>query len=147
MYPPGHFAIGYFSGVLYRRMTGKDFNLILIWVFSLLPDLDLFIPGVVHRGPTHSVVVALLFFAPVWYFYRNSGSYLVSLLSHSLIGDYFTANGCQLFWPLDVGWFRSEYALCFGNVVLIYLEGFLFLVMLGLLSVKRFGLFSRVTDE
>ena len=147
MYPPGHLALGYFSGVLYRRMTGKDFNLIVIWAFSLLPDLDLFIPGVVHRGPTHSVVVALLFFAPVWYFYRDSLSYLFSLLSHSLIGDYFTAAGCQLFWPLDLGWFRYEYALCSENVMLLYLEGFLFLVMLGLLGRRRLGLFSRVSDE
>ena len=145
MYPPGHLALGYFSGVLCKRVTGKDYNLVVIWVFSLLPDLDLFIPGVVHRGPTHSVVVALLFFAPVLYFYRGGLSYLVSLLSHSLIGDYFTASGCQLFWPLSAVWFRYEYALCSMSGVLIYLEGFLFIVMLGFLVVERFGLFRMET--
>ena len=143
MYPPGHLALGYFSGVLYKRMTGKDFNLVVIWVFSLLPDLDLFIPGVVHRGPTHSVVVALLFFAPVLYFYRGGLPYLVSLLSHSLIGDYFTAYGCQLFWPLSGVWFRYEYSLCSMRGALFYIEGFLFVVMVGLLVVERFGFFRK----
>ena len=143
MYPPGHLALGYFSGVLCKRVTGKDFNLVVIWVFSLLPDLDLFIPGLVHRGPTHSVVVALLFFAPVLFFYRGSLSYLVSLLSHSLIGDYFTASGCQLFWPFASSWFRYEYALCSRNVVLFYLEVFMFLVMLAFLAVERFGFFRQ----
>ncbi len=69
MYPPGHMALGYFSGFLYKKMTGKDFNLIVIWIFSLLPDLDLFIPGLVHRGPTHSVVFALLVLAIALFFF------------------------------------------------------------------------------
>ncbi len=140
MYPPGHLALGYFSGFLYKKITGKDFNLIVIWVFSLMPDLDLFIPGVVHRGPTHSIVFALLFFAPVLYFYRDSWPYLVSLLSHTLIGDYFTANGCQLIWPINASWFRYEYALSPGNIMLLYLEGFLFITMLGFLAAERISL-------
>jgi len=143
VYPPGHLALGYFSGVLCKRVTGKDFNLGVIWVFSLLPDLDLFVPGLVHRGPSHSVVVALLFFAPVLYFYLGSLPYLVSLLSHSLIGDYFTAYGCQLFWPFASSWFRYEYALCSSSGVLFYVEGFLFAVMLGFLAVERFGGFWK----
>lgn len=140
MYPPGHLALGYFSGVLYKRVTGKNFNLGVIWVFSLLPDLDLVVPGLVHRGPSHSVVVALLFF------YRGSLPYLVSLLSHSLIGDYFTAFGCQLFWPFASSWFRYEYALCSSGGVLFYVEGFLFVVMVGFWLWSGLG-FSRRRHE
>ncbi len=67
---------------------------------------------------------------------------MVSLLSHSLIGDYFTANGCQLFWPINAAWFRYKYALPPNSITLFYLEALLFIVMLGFLVTARIGIFN-----
>ena len=147
MYLPGHMALGFFSGFLYKKITGKDFNLIVIWIFSLLPDLDLLVPGLVHRGPTHSVVVVLLVFAIVLFLYRDGVPYVVSLLSHSLIGDYFTANGCQLFWPFNGAWFSYRYALSPSSSALFYLEAFLFILMLGFMAADRTEIFTKAPDK
>jgi membrane-bound metal-dependent hydrolase YbcI (DUF457 family) len=133
-------ALGYFSGIPFKKITGKNFNLIGIWKFSLLPDLDLLIPGLLHRGPTHSAVLALFVLVIALFLYRDGVPYIISLLSHSLIGDYFTANGCQILWPINAAWFKYEYTLSPNGSTLFYLEAFLFIVMLVFMAVERSGI-------
>ena len=140
MYPLGHMALGYFSGFLFKKITGKNFNLFVIWTFSLLPDLDLLIPGLIHRGPTHSIVLALFVLVIALFLYRDSVPYMISLLSHSLIGDFFTAYGCQILWPINVAWFKYEYALSPNGSTLFYMEAFLFIVMLVFIAAERSGM-------
>ena len=65
MYPVGHIALGYLAGILASRITREEFNTPLIWIVSLLPDLDLFIPFLEHRGPTHSIIIAVIAFTPI----------------------------------------------------------------------------------
>ena len=38
----------------------------LVWASSLLPDLDLLIPGNNHMGPTHSIIFAIAVFLPLF---------------------------------------------------------------------------------
>ncbi len=68
MFPPGHFALGYFAAVMAKRVNNSKFNVAIVWGISILPDIDCFIPGLVHRGPTHSAVMAIFLFIPVLFF-------------------------------------------------------------------------------
>ena len=110
MYPLGHVALGYLSGKIAAEFNKKDFNTLLIWIVSVSPDFDILIPNLAHRGPSHSAISAIAIFIPILIFNKNGLPYLVALLSHSLIGDYFTAYGCKLFWPLSDEWFVYDRA-------------------------------------
>jgi membrane-bound metal-dependent hydrolase YbcI (DUF457 family) len=54
-----------------------------------------------HRGPTHSLLIAIIIFLPL--LLRRTGKtaipYFLALVQHALIGDYVTG-GAQLLWPL-----------------------------------------------
>jgi membrane-bound metal-dependent hydrolase YbcI (DUF457 family) len=64
--------------------------------------MDLLIPGLEHRGPTHSLVLSILIFVPFFVYYgKKATPYFVALVQHSLIGDYLTGGGIQLLWPLN----------------------------------------------
>jgi membrane-bound metal-dependent hydrolase YbcI (DUF457 family) len=81
-------------------------------VLSILPDIDIFydfITGAqIHRGPTHSIVVATLAFIPVFiYFGKQAIPYFLALISHPLIGDFFIGGHLQLLWPIS----SNEYGL------------------------------------
>lgn len=129
MYPLGHFGLAYFLVTLVRRFIGEDYSLPVIFVASVLPDVDvLFSAYLVHRGPTHSVVVMTVLFVPVYLCLRRGLPYYFALLSHSLIGDYFTAYGVQLFWPLSEDWYRASSIL--RGVELAGVEYGLFTLML-----------------
>jgi hypothetical protein len=59
-----------------------------------------FHPHLQHRGPTHSLITALIAFIPIFTIYhKKAAPYLIALASHSLIGDYITGQ-TQLLWPL-----------------------------------------------
>lgn len=69
-------------------------------VLSVIPDIDILIPFLEHRGPTHSIITALIIFIPVFAIYRRKAApYFLALASHSLIGDYIAGGRTQLFWP------------------------------------------------
>lgn len=58
-----------------------------------------------HRGPTHSIITFTVLMIPFFVIYRKQAvPYYAALLSHSLIGDFFTG-GIELFWPVSHGWF------------------------------------------
>jgi len=137
MYPPGHFALGYFSGKIISRFTGEEINIPIIWFISILPDIDILLPFLKHRGPTHSIIIAALLSLPFLLKYRKGYSYFAALASHSLIGDYFTAYGCQLLWPITLIWFKAEPPfLINGNFELI-IEVSLFALMFIIILLKH----------
>jgi membrane-bound metal-dependent hydrolase YbcI (DUF457 family) len=81
-------------------------------VLSVLPDIDLIINFLfnveIHRGPTHSIIMAILVFIPFFVLYRQKAvPYFVALASHSLIGDFLIGGQIQLLWPLST----NEYGL------------------------------------
>lgn len=78
-----------------------ELNIPLVLALSVIPDADTVVQFTNHRGPTHSIIVALIIFAPILFVYRKKAlPYLIALIQHSLIGDYFTGGGIQLLWPL-----------------------------------------------
>ena len=60
-----------------------------------------------HRGPTHSLLTITVLMIPFFVVYRKQAiPYYAAMLSHVLIGDYFTG-GIELFWPISHGWFGA----------------------------------------
>ena len=120
----GHMALGYFAARATRGITKYDFSLLWVWLISVSPDIDVLIPFLIHRGPTHSLAAILVFLVPVLLFRREWLPYVAGFGSHALIGDLitgtFSAPGSMLFWPfsssfVDVGvYVRMEVRLRWG---------------------------------
>ncbi len=51
MYAVGHFALGYLTGKVAAKSLDVKINLPLLFLASVFPDIDILIPGLVHRGP------------------------------------------------------------------------------------------------
>ena len=84
-------------------------NVALVFFLSVIPDVDIFLEHltfIAHRGPLHSVVLAFIVFVPLFIIYRRKAiPYFVALISHPLIGDFFTGGQLQLLWPLSRQYF------------------------------------------
>jgi membrane-bound metal-dependent hydrolase YbcI (DUF457 family) len=131
MFAMGHIALGYLLGRTTSKITGVNLRLPLIVFLSILPDLDLFIPFLVHRGPTHSIFFAITLFIPFFVIgMRKSLPYFSSLVSHSLVGDAVTRRGCQLFWPFSFNWFSYPLTLRMGSLQELSIELILFSIAL-----------------
>lgn len=73
----------------------------LIFIASIIPDIDLLIPGLKHRGPTHSIIIcSVLLISTLLLFGKKVTPYFIALAQHSLVGDFVTG-GAQLLWPLS----------------------------------------------
>ena len=112
MFAVGHVALAYLLGKGSARLLKVDFNIPLIVTLSIIPDIDIlfeFLLGSsIHRGPTHSIITAILIFIPFFLLYRQKATpYFAALASHSLIGDFLIGGQIQLLWPLST----NEYGL------------------------------------
>ena len=137
MYAVGHIALGHIVGRIFGRLTGDEANIPLVWSLSVVPDLDLLFRGLDHRGPSHSLVVALAVFAPfLLYKFRKSIVYLAVLTAHTVIGDYFTGEVMML-WPFSHENFVFQYTISMENPLEVYLELAFFVVFLGVFVLKR----------
>lgn len=133
----GHIALGYITGKIVSKATDQSINIPVIWILSLLPDIDSLIPGLQHRGPTHSIIVALIIFTPIFIIAsRKAAPYFAALASHSLIGDYLTGK-TQLFWPLSLEWLEYERSMRMGSTLELSIEFALFAVMIAILILSR----------
>jgi len=126
----GHFALGYFAAVFSSRITREEFFLPLVLMFSILPDVDVFILGLEHRGPSHSLILALVLFLPFIILNGKGFPYFAALASHSLIGDYLTNRGCQMLWPVSSEWVVASFAFNTSPITM-GLELSLFVLMVG----------------
>jgi len=136
----GHLALGYISGKATSKLLNVNANIPLLFVASIIADIDLLIPGLEHRGPTHSIILFLaIAFPAILVWKKQSLPYLVALASHPLLGDYLTnpsaIKGVQLFFPLSSSWFSggSEAA----SLTYVYVELALFIVLLTLMLTTR----------
>ena len=131
MYPFGHFGLAYFYVIILSYFVKEDYTILLVFLVSVLPDFDfLFVPFITHRGPTHSIVVMVLLFFPIYIFFKQGLSYFVAVLSHSLIGDYITAYGVKLFWPLTNEFYLAPRPFQINGYNLVLIEGFLLFLMI-----------------
>ena len=143
----GHIALGYITGKIVSKATDQSINIPAIWTLSLLPDIDLLIPYLQHRGPTHSIIVALIIFTPLFIIASwKAAPYFASLASHSLIGDYLTGR-TQLFWPLSLEWFEYERAMRLRSALELYTEFALFAVMIAILVLSRNLVHTRACNK
>ena len=106
MFAVGHMAIAYLLGKGSSKVLRAKFNIPLLLVLSILPDVDIiydfFTGSDLHRGPTHSIVVSLIAFIPLFIIYRKQAiPYFLALISHPLIGDFFIGGRVQLLWPFS----------------------------------------------
>ncbi len=105
MFAVGHLSLGYLTAKGSGRLLKQEINLPLAFALSLLPDIDIIIPGLEHRTITHSVIISILAFIPIFTFFKTRAiPYFIALAQHSLIGDFITGGtnlqGTQLLWPI-----------------------------------------------
>ena len=102
MYAVGHFALGYLTGKIASKQLKVNIKFPLLFFASVFPDIDIFVPGLEHRGPLHSVVLFCILFIPLFFLYKKRAvPYFVALIQHMIIGDYLTG-GVQLLWPVSM---------------------------------------------
>lgn len=137
MFAVGHMAIAYLLGKGSSKPLRVKFNIPILLVLSILPDVDIIFDYLtnsqIHRGPTHSIVVATLAFIPFFIIYRKRAiPYFLALISHPLIGDFFIGGRLQLFWPLSTNEYGlhelGSYYIGIFNPVNIALELTLFVI-------------------
>ena len=93
--------MGYILGKTSSKLAKVKVNMPLLFAASVLPDVDLLLRFVMHRGPTHSFITITVLMIPFFVVYgKKAIPYYVAILSHILIGDFFTG-GVELFWPLS----------------------------------------------
>jgi membrane-bound metal-dependent hydrolase YbcI (DUF457 family) len=103
MFAVGHLSLGYLFAKGSAKLLKKEINLPLVFVLSLIPDIDILIPMVQHRTITHSIITCTVAFLPFLLIYgTKSIPYFVALAQHSLVGDFIAGGtqGTQLLWPL-----------------------------------------------
>ena len=125
-------ALAYLLSKASAKLLKVNMNVPLILVLSVLPDIDIifnFIFNIeIHRGPTHSVISAILVFIPFFILYRQKAvPYFAALVSHSLIADFLIGGQLQLLWPLSPNEFGFTFIAIDGSVN-IALEFTLFVI-------------------
>ncbi|RJQ80136.1 MAG: metal-dependent hydrolase [Desulfobacteraceae bacterium] len=131
--PLGHTAIAWAAFETARKPDScgsRIATFIFVAVLANLPDLDILIGllvngngGSFHRGPTHSLLFALLagYLASragrVWHRIPQLNFALCALLifSHVAADMLFTASAVSLFWPLELHW--SPLSSGWGGVI------------------------------
>jgi hypothetical protein len=134
-------ALAYILGKTSGKLLKVNFSIPLILVLSIIPDIDIifayFLSSPLHRGPTHSLIMATLFFIPFFIIYRQKAApYFVALASHSLIGDFLIGGQVQLLWPLSASEFGLPYINIYSSVNII-LEFTLFVIALIVMLTTR----------
>jgi membrane-bound metal-dependent hydrolase YbcI (DUF457 family) len=104
--------LGYLVAKLTAQATETRMNIPLVLTLSVIPDIDILLPFVEHRGPFHSIVMATVIFVPILVLYGKGGfPYYAALVQHSLLGDYISGGRVQLLWPLTRGFFGIEISI------------------------------------
>lgn len=120
--PLGHTAIGLAAYELSTNHNSERFSLksiIILTVLANMPDFDVVVGllikcngNVFHRGPSHSIIFALIvgFLASrAWKVSSqipriNFGVCFLIILSHVLADFFFTLSPVSFFWPFEVNW-------------------------------------------
>ena len=136
MYRHGHTGVGLtlYAPVAYAALSAGQFELAtagfvgMVWL-AMVPDLDMRIPGLSHRGPTHTllfaVVVGLVCGAGGWVVGTEVAGFgprvlagfgalvgTLSVLAH-LLADWLTPMRIAPLWPLSSE--RYSLSLCYAS--------------------------------
>lgn len=108
-YAVGHMSLGYVIGKLAAKILRTEINIPLVFALSVIPDVDILIPFVEHRGPTHSILAAFIVFIPIFTVYgKKAIPHLLAIVQHPLIGDFFAGGRIQLLWPITTHQYGME---------------------------------------
>lgn len=119
-YAVGHLALGYLSGKATSKLLNVNVNIPLLFVTSVISDVDLLIPGLEHRGPAHSLIIFLLLFLPAFILYgKRAVPYVIAVTQHSIPGDYLTGEGIQLLWPITTKWYGTGISMISPTIILL----------------------------
>lgn len=109
MFAVGHLALGYLIGKASSKILNTKVTPSLIFLFAVLPDIDLFIPFLRHRGPTHSITALIItLILTSLLIGRKAIPYSIVYLQHLIPGDYLADGGIQLLWPINKQWYSLE---------------------------------------
>jgi hypothetical protein len=135
MFTVGHLALGYLTGKATSRLLDLDVNIPLLLVAAVIPDIDMVIPGLEHRGPAHSIILLTLVLIPAFIKYRRKAApYYIALIQHPLVGDFLTdGQGPQLLWPITTA--NYGLGLPMQTVASVSLE---WLVFIGCIAVMLY---------
>ena len=137
MFAVGHTALGYLAAKITNRATKQNPNIPIIWTLSVLPDIDFLIPGIQHRGPTHSILLLLIAFTPLIIIKKEKiAPYLAAALTHTLIGDLPTG-AVQLLWPLSTKWIGYPMKICMKNPLEANIELLLFIILIATMIISK----------
>jgi membrane-bound metal-dependent hydrolase YbcI (DUF457 family) len=105
LFAVGHMSLAYLLGKGSAKWLKVKINIPLVMVLSILQDVDLIIDyltgSTLHRGPSHSMIFAIVAFLPFLIIYRKKViPYFIAFASHALIGDFFIG-GVELLWPFS----------------------------------------------
>ena len=135
MFAIGHFALGYLTGKAFAKQLKIPLNMPLLLAASVIPDVDLLLRFLDHRGPTHSLITIAVLMIPFLLYYGKAAiPYAVALASHSMIGD--LIGGTQLFWPLSTRLYGAVTLDVKGSFT-VTLELILFIISLALMLKTR----------
>ena len=135
MFAIGHFALGYLTGKAFAKQLNIPLNMTLLLTASVIPDVDLLLRFLDHRGPTHSLITIAVLMVPFLIYYGKAAiPYAIALASHSMIGD--LIGGTQLFWPLSTRLYGFLTLDVKGSFT-VTLELILFIISLALMLKTR----------
>jgi hypothetical protein len=128
----GHMALAYLLSKATAKLLKVKINIPLILVLSIIPDIDIILNFLfniqIHRGPTHSLITAIVVFIPFFIIYRwKAVPYFTALASHSAIADFIIGGQLQLLWPLSTREFGFPY-IDINNPVNVAFEFTLFVI-------------------
>jgi hypothetical protein len=105
----GHLALGYILGKTSAHFMKTKLNVPIVLTLSIIPDIDILVPFLQHRGPAHSIIVLFMVFVPIFAIYRKKAiPYFLALIQHPLVGDYIAGGPLQLLWPLTTRYYGME---------------------------------------
>jgi len=132
----GHLALGYITGKATSKLLNANLNIPLLFASSVIADIDLIIPGLQHRGLTHSIIFLSLLSLPAFVFYgKKATPYFVVLILHPLLGDYLAGGGVQLLWPASLEWYGIGIGITSLTGILI--EWTFFIISLAIMLKTR----------
>lgn len=131
MYAVGHLSLGYLFAKGSAKILKQDINLPLVFLLSLIPDIDLLIPGVEHRTITHSIVMSIVVFLPFFMLYKTKAiPYFFALAQHILVGD-FIIGETQILLPITSTWYGL--GICIHSSTNVILEWSSFIVAMAIM--------------
>lgn len=96
-------------GTASAKITKTKLNVPIALTLSVIPDIDILIPFLQHRGPAHSIIILFVVFIPIFAIYRKEAiPYFLALIQHPLVGDYIAGGQLQLLWPLTTRYYGIE---------------------------------------